>query len=479
MSPTLNELDDYALIWIFSALSIPDIQALRRVCRRLRYISVQHAVWLNACRTHVLQENIPFPSRQLCSLSSRELERLTIRAYDLGLNWRAPDTRLRLLQTVPGNTGAIEEIKFLRAAGKSWIITISKGIWSDLYLWDCNTMQQPVCHWSPGRAIFNGMAINSDQSSAAVLAISVKHSSHSVIEILSLVSETSPSRMSFHPMTTLQTRYKPVSLRGDIIALSDHDSETSIMNWKTGNQYLLRSPDTWQDKPLHVAFAAGNVFVVRSRSVCVFAEPPLVPPGDETPVNLPLSSTSFGWVDGVSLSEGPVVQCSEKDPPFLSLLVRTKGDDPWSLKDQLQLFTVNSSPSTESSGGLLRETSSTVSIPPPRLALVSSLTCPNRGPLHCSDIVLGRYGSAVWVLPADRSIAGLISEHVHLQTVPVPTSNQTFVIAAFPGPLSGEAQIKASIENEEGSSWSCLDYEEECGLIALGSSTGDITMFSL
>ncbi|KAI6122225.1 hypothetical protein EDD16DRAFT_1477601 [Pisolithus croceorrhizus] len=478
MSPTLNELDDYALIWIFSALSIPDIQTLRRVCRRLWYISMQHAVWLDACKTHILQENIPFPSRPLCSLCSRELEQRTMRAYHLGLNWRAESTRLHLLRTVPGNTGAIEEIKFLRTAGKSWIITISRGIWSDLYLWDCDTIQ-PVGHWSPGRAIFNGMAINSDQSSMAVIAISVKHSSHSVIEILSLVSESSSSRISFRSITTLETRYKPSSLRGDIIALSDHDSETLIMDWKTGNQYLLRSPDTWQDKPLHVAFAAGNVFVVRSRSVCVFAAPPLIPPGDETPVNLPHSSTSFGWVDGVSLSERSIVRCTEKDPPLLSLLVRTKGDDPWSLKDQLQLFTVNSSPPTEGSSGLLRETSSTVSITPPRLALAASLTCPNRGPLRCSDIVLGRYGSAVWVLPADRSIAGLISEHVHLQTVPVPSSNQTLVVAAFPGPLSNEAQIKASIENEEGSSWFCLDYDEERGLIALGSATGNITIFSL
>ncbi|KAI6039849.1 hypothetical protein EDC04DRAFT_2568017 [Pisolithus marmoratus] len=478
MSPALNELDDYALICIFAILSIPDIQALRRVCRRLWYISTQHAVWLNACKTHILQENIPFPYRPLCSLSSKELERLTVRAHHLGLNWRAPNTRLRLLRTVPSNTGIVEEIKFLRTGGKSWIITISTGIWSDLYLWDCDTMQR-VGHWSPGRAIFNGMAINSDQGSVAVVAMSVKHSSHSVVEVLSLASEDSPSNVSFRQLTTLQTRYKPVTLRGDIIALSDHDSETLVMNWKTGNRYLLRSPDTWQDKPLHVAFAAGNVFVVRSRSVCMFVAPSLVPPDDEIPVTLPHSSTSFGWVDGVSLSEGPLARCTEKDPPFLSLLVRTKEDDPWSLKDQLQFFTVCSSPSTESSTGIPGETSSTVSLPSPRFALIANLTCPNRGPLRCSDMVLGRYGSAVWVLPADRSIAGLISEHVHLQTVPVPTSNQTLVVAAFPGPLSSEAQIKASLENEEGSSWSCLDYDEERGLIALGSFTGDITMFSL
>ena len=227
----------------------------------------------------------------------------------------------------------------------------------------------------------------------------------------------------------------------------------------------------------------GNVIVVRARSVCVFSEPSMVPRSQEVPVNLPHTRISLGWVDGVSLSERPILQCTEKpSTSCLSMLVRTKEDDPWSLQDQFQFYTVHPGAGTERVYPLQEEMRSDSRPPAPTLTLTTSITCPNRGPLRCSDIILGRYGTAVWVLPADRSVAGLISEHVHLQPVPVPASKQTLTLASFPGPLhcgSDEAEVRVSVENEDGSSWSCMDYDEECGLIALGSGTGGITLFCL
>ncbi|KAG6337110.1 hypothetical protein ID866_1984 [Astraeus odoratus] len=426
MTHTLEELDDDTLICIFAALTIPGIQTFRQVWLKAFAFCNGHP---EPCRSriHILSENMPFPATPLSSLSARELQRRTIRAYHLAQNWRSPNTRLRLLRTVAG------------------------GIDVAFHL-------HPSSDWATR--------------------------SYAVVELLSLVFEDSTSRVSLQRTATLQSHYKPITLRGDIIALSDHDSETIIMNWKTGEQCLLSSPDTWQqDNPLHVTFVEGNIFVVRARSVCVFKEPPMAlqQHDADVPMNIPQKSTSFGWVDGISLSEGSISQFPERSRPSLSsILVRTKGDDPWSLKDQFQLFTVSSGaqrsdvPPTEASrDGHFPEA--------PTLSLTASITCPNRGPLRCSDMVLGRYGTALWVLPADRSVAGLISEHVHLQSVPVPTSCQTLILAVFPGPLnhSSEAEIKVSMENEDGSSWLCLDYDEERGLIVLGSSTGNVTMLSL
>lgn len=136
---------------------------------------MHHIVWLNACNIHILQECIPFPIESLSSLSARELERQTIRAYRLGQNWRSPNIQLHLLRAADSNTGAIEKIKFIAKNGKNWIVTISLGIWTNLYLWDCTTLQI-VNQWSPGKAVFNGMAINTDQNSDASIAISVRHS---------------------------------------------------------------------------------------------------------------------------------------------------------------------------------------------------------------------------------------------------------------------------------------------------------------
>ena len=93
-------------------------------------------------------------------------------AYRLGLNWRSPATKLHRVATSPSRVGAIEEIKFLYRHGKSWIITTSLGIWSTLCLRDCVSFQV-IAQWSPGKALFNGIAVNKDDQSDATIAISV------------------------------------------------------------------------------------------------------------------------------------------------------------------------------------------------------------------------------------------------------------------------------------------------------------------
>ena len=68
--------------------------------------------------------------------------------------------------------GAIEDIRFLSRRGRSWIITTSIGIWWTLCVRDCDSLQV-VARWSPGKAVFNGIAVNTDDQSDAAIAISV------------------------------------------------------------------------------------------------------------------------------------------------------------------------------------------------------------------------------------------------------------------------------------------------------------------
>lgn len=120
----------------------------------------------------ILRNGIPFPKRPLTSFSAKDLERQTLRAYKLGLNWRSPTTTLHHIVSSPSKVGAIEEIKFLSRRGQSWIITTSLGIWWSLCVWDCNSFQV-VAEWSPGKALFNGITVNTDDQSDAAIAISV------------------------------------------------------------------------------------------------------------------------------------------------------------------------------------------------------------------------------------------------------------------------------------------------------------------
>ena len=66
-----------------------------------------------------------------------------------------------------------------------------------------------------------------------------------MVEILA-ISDDDGHGVTIESRRTLDTPFKPIALNGDFIALCDHDSETLILNWKTEEQALLKSPKTWQ-----------------------------------------------------------------------------------------------------------------------------------------------------------------------------------------------------------------------------------------
>ena len=229
-----------------------------------------------------------------------------------------------------------------------------------------------------------------------------------------------------------------------------------------------------QDKPLHVVFAHGSIFVVRARSICIFEEPQMVFPGDSLNIVLPRVSKSFGWVDGVALTLAPVTLFCP--PTQLSLLVRNKGGDPWRPTEQFQFMSFNDNvdhtPSNTSSAG-------PEPFPAP-FSLLANISSHHRGPLRCSNMVLGSHGTAVWIQPSDWAAAGLVTDNF-IDQISTPTSQETLVVALFPGLLNGgstEARVKVVLESN-GSSWSCLDYDEARGLIALGSGSGQLAVYRL
>ena len=237
-----------------------------------------------------------------------------------------------------------------------------------------------------------------------------------------------------------------------------------------------------QDKPLHVVFVPGSIVVVRARSICIFEEPRMVLPGEDLDIVWPRVCTSFGWVDGVSLALGPSAPFVPVSSPqsSLSLLVRNKGIDPWKPIEQFQFMKLDAE-SGRTPGETSQDSSWTSQEPSSSpFSLISSLSSLHRGLLRCSDMALGSYGTAVWVQPSDWAAGGLVSdEHVMRQSTAL--SQESLVVALFPGLLnqgSPEAHVKVVLESN-GGDWSCLDYDETQGLIALGSGTGEVTVYRL
>ncbi|KAH7928028.1 hypothetical protein BV22DRAFT_237197 [Leucogyrophana mollusca] len=485
MGPFLDTIDDDTLINIFSILAIPDILAIRQVCKRFALISKQRIVWHNACTTQIFHQGIPFTSRPLASLSDKELERRVYRANRLGRRWRSSSTEPRYVVSNQVSTSTpIEEARFIPSHDEQWILTVSKGIWSKITLWRCRDLT-PVAIWAPDRALFDGLAVNVDPTSVAAVAVSVRQNDSFRVEILS-INSVERSCPRFESVISMDTSHKPITLKGDLLALADNETETVIWNWKTQAYVMLRSDgvDGWRDKCIQVVFSCNSILVVRSRSMHMFSEPILAThPNDN--IQRALASHTFGWVDGIYVSLesrfcGRPTGYSAIQP--LSALVRLKGDDPWSAHYKIQLWTFHPNPAYNSppDSGSNNPLSTCPYIFPP--SLVSEILSPHFGPLQCGDMILGPHGTAVWVQPADWAVAGLISADVHLQRMPVPTSHESLVAAIFPGVLRPEAlddKIRMSWTKGDSDSWTCLDYDEELGRIVLGSQSGSVFVLEI
>lgn len=187
----LAALPDDLLIHIFSFLNVPDILCFRQVsligrnplhadlcsiqtCRRINGLSSLRIIWLNACTTNILEKFYPFPSIALDTISEAELERRTRHAYRLSLAWLSPPESWRpRTETSMQNTPAtpISDIHFVPGREGRWLLTVSKGIWSVITLWDLLNGPSKVSEWSPKGAIFTGFVVNNDVASEGVVAI--------------------------------------------------------------------------------------------------------------------------------------------------------------------------------------------------------------------------------------------------------------------------------------------------------------------
>jgi len=161
----------------------------------------------------------------------------------------------------------------------------------------------------------------------------------------------------------------------------------------------------------------------------------------------------------------------------MSILIRSESDDPWaSDAHSLDLYTLEPNPFFVSSSASGTANDPPYIFPPALTSQVPSV----RGPLRCTDVILGSHGTAVWIHPADHAVTGLITTDV-LQNLPSHAAHESLVAAVFPGPLNpiGSRVDARTLWTNSFNNWTSMDYDEQCGRIALGSSYGGITILEL
>ncbi|KAF5337438.1 hypothetical protein D9758_017168 [Tetrapyrgos nigripes] len=391
-----------------------------QTCRRLNELSRLPIIWIEACHSQILSKGYPFPRCSLQELPQERLETLTRRAYRLAQRWLNQYHNVNLdsgrkpslssfsssSSTSPSSlfpnkeckfsvspSAPIADVRFIEGFEERFLLTVSKGIWSVITIWDVAealeslsgqgsrngdskstatsyrerrpTTPRKCCEWSPKGGLFTGLTLNSDLESEAKLAVSVAFESGQQIQLMNLSTDGQLS-----PICSIDVAMKPMTLEGDFIAMSDDLAQTTIYNWKTGDYAILKhlqdQEGVWkQDHCIQVVFAHQSILVVRARSVHLFPQPVLRPASVNAPVYLPIARHTFGWIDGVSVvppsrirpevkamgttfpatggygggleprhdfDDGYSESASRDSfdlPPPLTLLVRLQSDNPW------------------------------------------------------------------------------------------------------------------------------------------------------
>ncbi|KJA24860.1 hypothetical protein HYPSUDRAFT_65166 [Hypholoma sublateritium FD-334 SS-4] len=506
----LTSLGEDVLVDVVSFLEPPDISRLAQTCKLLHRIASIRLVWVHASKSHVILRGFPFPEVPLDGIPTRELIAAAKRGFGLGRRWRSGMASLQTVYDISGFSGP--DVRFISGHGGRLLAMISKSVWYVLSVWDISDGTRPrkVCEWGLRGGIFTGVMLNSDGQSPATIAVSLHLNEKQFVKILGL-HHTDDHGYVLTQLYSVDTAMVPVTLAGDVLALGDSVSRTMIWNWKKGTHALLEHPpeDTMilqSNKCIQVVLVHQSILVARARSLHLFPFPHLTSPiNAPPPVYQPIAHHSFGWVDGQCMKICPLLDTAVTTPNFdqghipihpISILVRGEVDDPWaSTTHNLELYTLYPNPEFS--------VDSTSTAPPyqfpPRLShTVASL----RGSLQCKAVLLGSLGTALWVQPRDHFESGLLADGQQLVELPNRSAScETLMAAVFPGSLSGakatrgdqrsEAHLNEEggkvtavvgtkiYENQAGSSWSSIDYDEAGGRVALGSSFGPVQILYL
>ncbi|KAF9643608.1 hypothetical protein BDM02DRAFT_1407797 [Thelephora ganbajun] len=423
------------------------------------------------------------------------------------------------------------------------VVTVSKGIWCTISLWDiqalgreCEVTQpkpKKIGSWGPRGAIFSAIAVNSDCHSEASAAVAVNLYGEHRVYILSFFDNIS---CGYTPRVQVLRSWNPtlsvcnsVSLCGDtlvvvdsrdrVIAVNVHSPETGVVALESTT--VSDHPQT-PNICLQIQISRRYILVARAKFVEVFNFPTNTLTTDsssadsvfgnvrESIVLHPVDSFSFGWLDGISISQDTT------KPDSFFVLLRQPDEDPWSMHaPTLTLYSLEASPTADvveglpphsntsgSSSHLFSETF-LASVP------LSASTSPTSTSSSASTkLVLGNKRTALWLSPrpGGADSTGLIQMDLNRQEdwpfqarairIWEYSTGDDLVWASF-GPRriqaetqGGDEENRTSTAEEEdskadaftrrifnscGEFWTAIGYDEETGRVALGRRDGYIT----
>jgi hypothetical protein len=241
---------------------------------------------------------------------------------------------------------------------------------------------------------------------------------------------------------------------------------------------------------------------VRARSFELFVLPSKVEDANTItvpPLLFPVAVHSFGWVEHITVVPrlNPV---QNHHLPNMDILIRTRSRDLWHPSpESVELWELE--PLLLDTGllddPLDDESYVPYHFPPRRRLALPSLYVGHSSP-RCRTLMLGPRGTVHYIcanaqasLIPSSFIDAIAAADIDTQS-PVPLWNlRTEALATVVLPTSSmrldpeedtipsNISVLPMITNDTKTSWSCADYDEESGTIALGSGDGQLTMLRL
>ncbi|KAJ7708812.1 hypothetical protein B0H17DRAFT_1030938 [Mycena rosella] len=467
------------ILVIFKYISVKDLMKLRQTCKEFLEITQLRSVWHELLQSEVLQRNIPIPrlaGRDLETLTSKQLESCLADALRLRRNWIAPSpapVRSSTFKTVNDPQSQVVAVVFLPGRGHRWLmsLTLTTADGHRTYTLQCwDLANSSACIARRALTVFRGFRINTDAVHAGIVALR----SSIGIEIVEIDFLATDPDAAFVTLQVLEDVPESLLVFSTSTLLTKFDDTRRLHIRTTEHPEFsveLQNPSYIVQKECLDAIVCEKYAVVARTATLEFYSLSSFRTGTGARVIEPIAVHTWQWrLDSVSLAYQPSWDATPHglEPP-INILVRYASLFPWPV-NALHHYVL---PCDESY--VARETIGANNRPYlTEPVVIRTFASPIR--LFARwDMVLGAYGTALWIdshtedyfdhAVEGQRLAGTLFTVVEPGVEVVPLNDQG---------VSAAASMVYQVREDDG--WIRIAVDEGEGKIAVGTSAAEITI---
>ncbi|KAJ7105105.1 hypothetical protein C8R43DRAFT_1092170 [Mycena crocata] len=475
MSPLPTDI----ILVIFKYIGVKEVMKLRQTCKDFLEITKLRSVWLQLLRTEIIQQNIPIPrlaGRSLENFTSKQLESCLSDALRLRKNWISSSPvplRRSTFTTVHEPQSQVVSINFLQGRGHRWLISLAltTGTGQRLFTLQCwDLMDCSTCVARRSLAHFRGFRINTDPSHAGVLALR----SPIGIEILGIDFLANNPDSAFLTLQVLDDLTESLHVFSSSTLLTKFDDTRLNLRTIEHPEFTveLQNPSHTVQKECIDAIVSDKYAVVVRTVSTEFYSLSSFRGGSGARVIEPLASHTWQWrIDSVSLAYQPSWAATARDvEPPINMLVRYASLFPWPV-NALHHYVLPCDNVYDARNNIDANNKPYLAEP----VLMRTFASPIRL-FARSDMVLGSYGTALWI---DSHTEDYFEHAVEGQrlagTLFTTVDPGEEVVALSDQVASATASMVYQVREDDG--WIRIAIDEEEGKIAVGTATAEIMIF--